>query len=123
MLTTYCSKCGKEKKTQTHHIVYGVVKGTNTEITSRLCLKCHAVITGINATASRVVHSSVSDSVRVLLWKWFLNSAERITKEMIADRLGFKLYRFTQGDLQFISKARERVINFRGGKRKRSKKK
>ena len=74
-----CAKCSTTFHLQRHHITY------EPELTVFLCYECHRRITGLNARGSSIAHGNIktrttyTNRIRVILWRWFLNSRWPVT--------------------------------------------
>ncbi len=62
-----CIRCGRRlMSNQRHHITY------NPEQLVNICVKCHGLITTINAVFAGVIGSRLSNDIRQKIWNVFL---------------------------------------------------
>lgn len=106
-----CKKCGRPGVVR-HHITY------RPERTTQICVRCHGEITKINAAAAIVLRTKLNNSIRTLLWNWFLIYNDIINENVVAQALGKKVT-FTARQILFIQSAGARVTKRRKTKKRK----
>jgi hypothetical protein len=106
-----CKKCGRPGVVR-HHVTY------KPERTAQICVRCHGEITKVNAAAAVVLRSKLNNSLRTLLWNWFLIYQDIINENVVAQALGKKV-EFTPKQILFIQGAYTSVTRRRKTKKKK----
>lgn len=110
-----CVKCSASKAIR-HHVTY------EPELVARICPKCHTKITVVNTIAAVVLKKKLSNSIRVLLWAWFLIHKGPVDEKVVSNALGIE-FKFAPSHKAFIKSTKTRMQKFerRGRVKKRGK--